>query len=248
MTRAYTVAAQRGLIAGEVGRGTYIRADSLANRPEDSFFGDGSGTGRPIDLSLNVPPLGDEANRLASELRSLAGSPPVLNELLRYLPHQGLPRHRHAIAGWIGRSGYTPAPSQVVLCHGAQHALSVVLAATCRSGDTVITEAVTYPGFKAAAAVAHIEVRGVATDSDGLLPDALDRACTETGARLLFTMPTLQNPIGSTMPPGRRVSIGIGRGPPIGVQKGPPLVAWIGGARRPGAVGVGPTGTADVLA
>ena len=45
-----------------------------------------------------------------------------------------------------------------------------------------------------------------------------------------------------------RVSIGIERGPPIGVQKGPPWWVWIGAACRPGAVGVGATGSADVLA
>jgi len=47
---------------------------------------------------------------------------------------------------------------------------------------------------------------------------------------------------------GVRLSIGIERGPPIGVQKGPPWWVWIGAACRPGAVGVGATGSADVLA
>jgi len=49
-------------------------------------------------------------------------------------------------------------------------------------------------------------------DEDGLRPDALDRACADTSARLLFVMPTLQNPTGATMPASRRAAIaGVAR-------------------------------------
>ncbi len=41
----------------------------------------------------------------------------------------------------------------------------------------------------------------------GLLPDALDHAFSETGARALFATPTLQTPTGTVMPNERRQEI-----------------------------------------
>src|SRR5260370_4465454 len=50
-------------------------------------------------------------------------------------------------------------------------------------------------------------LHGVATDASGLVPESLDRAFTETGARVLYCMPTLQTPTGSVMPLQRRHAI-----------------------------------------
>ena len=48
---------------------------------------------------------------------------------------------------------------------------------------------------------------GVATDADGLLPDALESAARRTGARLLYTMPTVHNPTGRVMSADRRAGV-----------------------------------------
>ncbi|WP_235720806.1 aminotransferase class I/II-fold pyridoxal phosphate-dependent enzyme [Magnetospirillum molischianum] len=40
---------------------------------------------------------------------------------------------------------------------------------------------------------------GVATDGEGILPDALDRAARATSARVVVLVPALQNPTGATM-------------------------------------------------
>jgi len=50
-------------------------------------------------------------------------------------------------------------------------------------------------------------LHGVATDASGLIPESLDRAFTETQARVLYCMPTLQTPTGTVMPPQRRQAI-----------------------------------------
>ena len=52
-----------------------------------------------------------------------------------------------------------------------------------------------------------VSVRGVEQDEDGLRPDALDAACRETGARVVFMVPTLQNPTNIIMPEQRRREI-----------------------------------------
>ena len=44
-------------------------------------------------------------------------------------------------------------------------------------------------------------------DDAGLRPDALEKACRQNGARLLYLNPTIQNPTTRTMPAQRRHEI-----------------------------------------
>ncbi|HZC38612.1 MAG TPA: PLP-dependent aminotransferase family protein, partial [Sphingomicrobium sp.] len=74
-------------------------------------------------------------------------------------------------------------------------------------GDTVLTESYTYSGMLALSAQNGYPLHGVATDGSGLIPEHLDRAFTETGARVLYCMPTLQTPMGSVMPQERRQAV-----------------------------------------
>jgi DNA-binding transcriptional MocR family regulator len=51
------------------------------------------------------------------------------------------------------------------------------------------------------------KLHGVQMDEEGLRPDALERAVKSTGAKVLYTMPTVQNPTSRTMGSGRREEI-----------------------------------------
>ncbi len=73
--------------------------------------------------------------------------------------------------------------------------------------DIVLTESYTYSGMLALSAQSGYRLHGVAMDAQGLIPENLDRAFAETGARVLYCMPTLQTPTGSVMPPQRRQAI-----------------------------------------
>lgn len=212
VVRAYSVAQQRGLVSGEVGRGTFVADPAM--RSERRFFGDGEttldgGMTEAIDLGLNVPPLGRQAERLGQALRSLASSA-ELPDLLRYGPHRGASRHREAIAGWVGRmtaGSLQPNAERVVVTGGAQHAMSVLCSALVAQGDTILTESATYAGIKSIAGAIGARIHGVEMDDGGLIPSALEAACRMTGARILYLMPTVQNPTGATMPEARRAEI-----------------------------------------
>jgi DNA-binding transcriptional MocR family regulator len=75
------------------------------------------------------------------------------------------------------------------------------------SGDTVLAEALTYPGLKAAAAHAGLRLIGVATDGAGILPDALAAACREHRPKAIYLVPTIHNPTAVTTPLARRKAI-----------------------------------------
>ncbi|MFN3656613.1 MAG: PLP-dependent aminotransferase family protein [Pseudolabrys sp.] len=201
VSKAYDEAEKRGLISGEVGRGTFVLG--LAGAAETA---DGAARGPRLNLALNAPPSTGEDAVITDALRAIAAEAAV-KELLPYLPHAGSDRHRAVIAGWLSRRAMPATAATLYVTHGAQHAIAVAVGLLAKAGDTVLAENLTYSGMRALAHHAGYRLRGVGMDEHGLLPEQLDRAFAETGARLVYCMPTLQTPTGSVMPPQRRDEI-----------------------------------------
>jgi len=205
VTRAYLEAERRGLVRGEVGRGTFVRAGDRAAGRFD--FGRESRPG-VIDLALNLPPLGasrEEEALMAEGLGALAARRDIMR-LMHYQPTHVLAEHRVAGRSWLARCGVSAEPAQIVLTAGSQHALFVALAALSKPGDEILTESLTYPGLMSAAALLHLRLRGVALDKEGVVPEALGAAAAG-GARVVYLVPTLHNPTTATMSMRRRQQV-----------------------------------------
>ncbi|NER66247.1 PLP-dependent aminotransferase family protein [Pseudomonas sp. MAFF212427] len=202
--QAYREAAARHLVAGEVGRGTYV----LAGSKEATLFRLKHPGPQPaqVDLSTNVPAADDTNPDLAITLRQLLehGAPPSLE---RYLSAEQLLRGRVHGAAWLGRRGLQLTAQHVLLCGGAQQGVFNVLLSLCQPGDGVLVEALTAPGIKAACRQLRLPLHGVAMDDQGILPDDLDRVARATGARVVVVTPTLQNPTGACMGAARQAAI-----------------------------------------
>src|SRR5712691_10716370 len=204
VTRAYAEAARRGLVSGEVGRGTFVRA---AARPGPAGLpAEGSGF---VDLSANLPPAtrGDgEAATLGRTLGRLSRHAD-LGRLLAYPPDGGRREHRAAGAEWVRRSGLAAPPERVLVSSGSQHGMTAVFAALTSPGDVVAAESLTYPGMKTLAGLLSLRLPGLAMDEHGLRPDALAAACRGRRPKALYCVPTLQNPTSALMPEERRREI-----------------------------------------
>ena len=212
VSRAYAEAARRGLISGEVGRGTFVRrlvSEQPSALPQHWSVPEGF-----VDLSVNHPPEpagGLMEAALQATLATLSRRE-RLADLLGYPPEGGAPGHRQAGAAWIARSGLEVPPQQVLVTSGSQHAMTAIFAALLRPGDLVVTEAVTYPGLKALAGLLHMRLQGLAWDQHGLRPDALAAACRTGSVKAVYCVPTLQNPTATVMPePRRRENAAIAR-------------------------------------
>lgn len=201
VSKAYDEAEKRGLISGEVGRGTFVLGRLVPSKPAES-----DDRARRLNLALNAPPSTGEDRVIAETLRAIAADGAV-GDLLPYLPHAGSDRHRTVIAGWLNRLAMPANADTLFVTHGAQHAISLAIGLLAKAGDTVLAENLTYSGMRALADHEGYRLRGVPMDEHGLIPDLLDRAFTETGARVVYCMPTLQTPTGSVMPPQRRDEI-----------------------------------------
>ena len=95
---------------------------------------------------------------------------------------------------------------------GAQHGLAVSVMSLLRPGDVVAVDALTYPGFKVAAQLCHVELVAVPFTPQGPDLGALQALCEKRRVRAVYTMPTLHNPIGWVMTPRqRRALVAIAR-------------------------------------
>lgn len=196
VSKAYQEAEQRGIVSGHVGQGTFVRRRARARTVQPPAH-------EPINMALNVPAEGSETEVLSGLFTEVA-RPGDLAPLLRYHPHGGVRQHREVIAASLSDHAFTVDPERLFLCNGAQHAIDIALRLTARPGDGILVDALTYSGFKAIAAAGHFELVPVEMDDEGINPDALERACRLSGARVLYCMPTLQSPTARTMSLARR--------------------------------------------
>ena len=202
VSRAYAEASRRGLVEGEVGRGTFVRRrERHATRLEVQR----TAGPRLIDFHFNLPAGDPEILDATSILEDLTAS----HRHLLYAGYitAGMADHRAAGAEWMTRAGLDADPARTVVCGGAQHAMTITFASLAGPGDLILTEALTYPGMKALASVFGLRVQGLEMDHEGVLPDAFEAACLRSSPKALYCMPTMHNPTGLVMSLERRQDI-----------------------------------------
>lgn len=161
-----------------------------------------------LSLAGGLPALGPVHDAAIAEAAARAASEAPA---LQYGPTQGSPRLRAWIAGRLAAEPADPRPGhdEVVVTHGSQQALDLVVRALVDPGDTVVVEHPTYLGAVQALATTAARVHAVPVDRDGLDTDRLARDL-RAGLRpvLCYLAPTFQNPSGAVMSPERRAHLG----------------------------------------
>jgi DNA-binding transcriptional MocR family regulator len=201
VTRAYAEARRLQLIEARTGRGTFVAATRPPLRQ--------AAMPAAIDLSMNLPPQPADADldgQLAAtlgEIRRQTG----FASLLSYQQAGGTRAERGLAARWLRSRLPQLEGDRLLVAPGTQAVLMALLLTLAKPGDTVLAEALTYPGLKAAAEVARVRLAGVAMDGEGVLPAALERACRETTAKLVVLTPTMHYPTTATMAADRRARI-----------------------------------------
>ncbi|WP_419759230.1 PLP-dependent aminotransferase family protein [Acidisoma sp.] len=201
VARGYVEAQKRGLVHSRVGQGTFVRAAPRTGRGlrETPIYG--------VDLSMNLPP---EPNDPALIERMQAGLSEVARDLVPLLRYQGFggsQLDKVAASIWLGRRGLIPVQERIFIAPGAHPALLGIFGALAKAGDTILSEAITYPGIRSIAAQLGLNLVGLPMDEQGIHPDALTDACKRLNPRALYLNPTLQNPTTLTIPVGRRTDI-----------------------------------------
>ncbi|MBN0030975.1 aminotransferase class I/II-fold pyridoxal phosphate-dependent enzyme, partial [Pseudomonas aeruginosa] len=109
---------------------------------------------------FNYPSLPEQGDALREALRQLAMAGDI-DSHLRYQPHAGRLAERDIIARHLTCQHFAPDAENVLIVNGAQHGLAVTVMGLLRPGDVVAVDALTYSGFKALAALYHLELAAI---------------------------------------------------------------------------------------
>ena len=187
---SYAARAQ-GMVASEV-RALF----AVASRPEVvSLAG-----GMPNVSALPLDQVGDIVRRVATEQGATA---------LQYGSAQGDADLRERICEVMALEGIDAAPDDVIVTVGSQQALDLVTRVFVDPGDVVLAEAPTYVTAINTFAAFQADIRHVAMDDLGVVPEALEEhlealAAEGRRAKFFYTVPNFQNPAGVTLTAERR--------------------------------------------
>ncbi|MFE1448102.1 aminotransferase-like domain-containing protein [Streptomyces olivaceoviridis] len=167
---------------------------SLTARPEVISFAGG----------LPAPELFDIDGFKAAFDRVLADSP---RRALQYSTTEGDADLREAIAQRLTARALPTDSDDLVITTGSQQALTLITATALEPGDVVLVEDPCYLAALQTFGFAGARVVPVPTDDDGIIPEALDEIAAREPAKLLYLVPTFQNPTGRTLPAARRTAV-----------------------------------------
>ena len=129
---------------------------------------------------------------------------------LQYGATQGYGPLLHSLAEFLSaQDSYTSpvSPQELFLTAGASQAIDHTTTLFTQTGDTVFVEEPTYYLIQSIFEDHGLKVVGVPTDNDGLRMDALEAMLADRSVpatKMLYIIPTYQNPSGSVLPADRR--------------------------------------------
>lgn len=210
--RAYALVRERGLVSGEVGRGTYVL--------DTKEMPNGDGHDRIVNAyggtRLSTPPDG-KLRFDTTAAPDVGQSGPIETFLARIVRDYGteissytrvIPdRWKEAGCRWLSSATWRPEAEDVVPVLGAHAGIMAIIHSVSQPGDYIGFEQLTYAHVARAASMAGRRVAVIASDADGMIPEDLERVCAQRHPKAIFMMPSAQNPTAATLPLERRQAI-----------------------------------------
>ncbi len=188
---SYKEAERLGYLSGEIGRGTFVKA-RVTDRAGRMMLD--HSPNEVLDLSIIRGVYLDEHENASRDiLRELADGDNA-SFMRPCRPIAGLDRHREAARIWLGALGVTAGADRILLTNGAAHGVFLALSCVVRSGDVVLCENLTDHGIIGLSNILGFSLKGLPTDHEGIIPEALEAACGVGAVRALVLIPTLNNP------------------------------------------------------
>lgn len=203
VSRAYDELIRRGLISGEIGRGSFVQ--TRPSEPEPPYLPER--LGELIDLSI-LKPVCEQIHleKMRQGFAWLAENLPA-SSALSFRPNMVFPRHRNVAAQWLSQCGLDVSPLNISLTNGATSAMTVALMSVAPPGSTVATEAISHHTLVPLSSYLGIHLQGLPIDEDGMIPEALDEVCRKGVIRAIFLQPSVINPTATLMSVERRAAL-----------------------------------------
>jgi 2-aminoadipate transaminase len=220
VVNAYAELRAEGYLSAHAGRGTFVSRDASPaarsivpavattdhnNLPDQSVRDLLRLARRPgvINFSQGTPPpeffpvqsLRDAINTVLDRDGARA---------LVYEMTEGYGPLRAAVRDYVSGLGIETRPENVLITGGTQQGIDLVVQSLVREGETIVTANPTYIGMIDIARTRRIHLQGIPIDEGGMRIDLLENYLMENQPRLIYIMPTFQNPTGETLPLHRR--------------------------------------------
>lgn len=124
-------------------------------------------------------------------------------QALQYSTTEGYRPLREWLANHSSTPGLAISPENILITSGSQQALDLLGKIFINSGDRLIVEAPTYMGALQAWNAYEAEYLAIPSDEQGMLTGELEPAL-RVGPKLIYSLPTFQNPTGVTLTLERR--------------------------------------------
>ena len=230
VANAYAELESEGLIAGHVGRGTFIcglPAKQFSPPPRtngnggaarwEALFADERGDEGLSRLMPDVPPGAiaftcarppddcfpvEDFRRCANAVLRREGQ-----RILQLGATDGYEPLRRALLDWFQSESLNVRSEQLLITDGCQQAIDLVCKAFIRAGDSVALENPAYPGAVSILTGARVRMLAVPVETDpgraghiGLDLDALETVLLQNRVKFILITPDFHNPTGTSMP------------------------------------------------
>jgi len=127
-------------------------------------------------------------------------------EALQYSTTEGMPELRSFLAQRLSSETLSVKPENILMCTGSQQALDLIARLFLNEHDRVILENPTYLGMLQTLKPYDLTYLPVTTDDNGMRIEALPELLRQQ-PKLMYVVPTYQNPQGTTLTKQRRFDL-----------------------------------------
>lgn len=129
------------------------------------------------------------------------------SKAFQYSATEGFPALREALAMYLKKKEISATADDVCITSGSQGLLDGIGKVFISEGEKIAVEAPTYVGALQAFNSYGPEYVCIKTDDNGVIPEHLEDIIKLFGIKLVYMVPTFQNPTGRTLPLDRRHKI-----------------------------------------
>lgn len=129
-------------------------------------------------------------------------------KLLQYGPTEGYAPLKEALIPYLQTEfGVTAGTDEILPVTGSSQAMDLLCKAYIDPGDTVLVESPTFLGNIQCMRILEANIVSVPSDENGIVIEALEEMMKRHHPKMLYTIPTFQNPTGITMNLERRKAV-----------------------------------------
>ena len=127
--------------------------------------------------------------------------------LLQYGGTEGFAPLRESTAEFLKTCGISAGAEEILPTQGSTQGLDRLLNAVIDPGDTVLVESPTFLGAIQCMRIRGANIVSIPTDEEGVIPEAAEELIRKHHPKIMYIIPTFQNPTGITLSARRRPAL-----------------------------------------